>query len=179
MHTILIADDEPRICGLLREFFQTDQGTHVASAHTGPEATRRLTQEHYDLALIGVPLAGSSGFDLAALAAKENTPVLLMTARSALQITMQQFAFPYLGKPFTLHALRAATERLLGDHAEQVAILKTSLKNMNVNRDALARAMEELDRLLDCARARQPLGRWDAALARMKDNLPYAELQEP
>ncbi len=169
MSRILIADDERRVCGLLREFLQHERGMHVACAHTGSEATAMLNREHFDLALIGIPLEGSREFELAALAANQNTAVLLMAGRPALKLTLQQFAFPYLGKPFTLDALRHATERVLSDQAEQLAILKSSLKRLSLNQDALARAM---DRLLDASRARRALEHWDVAVARMKDGLP-------
>ena len=172
MISILIADDERLICGVLRDFFQESQGMLVRCAHTGPEAARMLTEGHYDLALIGVPLAGSFGFDLAALAASKNTGVLLMTGHSVLRLTMQQFAFPYLGKPFTLVALGAAVERLMGDHARALENLETSLKRLRANGEALARGMEQSDRMLDSARARQQAGYWDLTVARVKDTLP-------
>ncbi len=143
----------------------------VRCAHTGPEAARMLAEGLYDLALIGVPLTGSFGFDIAALAADENTAVLLMTGHSDLRLTMQQFAFPYLGKPFTLVALGAAAAHLISDHARAVERLKTSLKRLRANDNAVARAMGESDRLLDAARVRQQVGYWDLTVARVKDTL--------
>jgi DNA-binding NtrC family response regulator len=172
MNTILIVDDEPRICEVLREFFHKSQGMLVQCAHAGPDATRMLKRECYDLALIGIPLTGSSAFDLVKLAANRNTPVLLMTGHSLLQLEMQRCAISYLGKPFTLVALGAAAGRIMNDRGRQVASLKASLTKLQAGRDALARSMDEADRLLDVVRARQQVGRWASAVRTGKDSLP-------
>jgi DNA-binding NtrC family response regulator len=178
MNAILIADEETRICSVIREFFQSSQGLLACCAHTGPEATRLLEQEHYDLALIGLPLVGTSGFDLAAIAVEKNTAVLLMTGHPVLQLTMRQFGFPYLGKPFTLNALRIAAERAVLDHPAQSAQLRTALKHLTENRKAMAKAMDESDRLLDVDRARQQLDHWDSAVARVKDALHNNDISQ-
>jgi DNA-binding NtrC family response regulator len=169
MNKILIVEDKPSVSGVLQEFFEKNLSMHVQCAHTGPEATRMLTQQDYDLAVIGLPLAGSTGFDIAALAAREDTPVLLMTGQSDLQFTMQQFAFPHIRKPFTLDALRVAAEQTISDHARQLGRLKISLEKLRVHCDALAKAMDQLDRRLDVARARQHLDHWNFAVARVKE----------
>lgn len=171
MGAILIVDDEPRICAVLRDFFEKNQRMLVQCAHTGSEATRMLTQERYDLALIDIPLPGISSLELAALAANGNTPVLLMTGDPILHLTMQQFAFPYVGKPFTLDALRIAAAQVMSDHARHLACVRTSLEGIRANGDALTKAMAESDRLLDVIRSQQQLGHWNAAVARVKDTL--------
>jgi DNA-binding NtrC family response regulator len=178
MRAILIADNDPRICAVIRDFFESNQSIRVRCAHTGPEATRILTQEHYDLGVIGLPLRESSGLDLAALAVNEHTPVLLMTGHPVFHLTMQQFAFPYLGKPFTLHALRIATEQVMSDPGRRLARLKTSLERLQANRDALAKAMAASDRLLDVIRARQQLGRWTSAVAKTKEALSVEDTRD-
>jgi DNA-binding NtrC family response regulator len=178
MRAILIVDDEPRISAVIRDFFENNRSIRVQCAHTGPEAARMLTQEHYDLGVIGLPLRGSSGLDLAALAVNEHTPVLLMTGHPVLRLTMQQFAFPYLGKPFTLHALRIAAAQVMSDPARQLARLKASLESLQANRDALAKAMAESDRLLDVIRARQQLGRWTSAVAKTKEALSVEDARD-
>jgi DNA-binding NtrC family response regulator len=171
MNKILIVGDDPGVSGILQEFFEKNLGMHVACAHTGPEAARMLTHQDHDLAIIGLPLTASSGLDIAAVAARENTLVLLMTGNSDLQLTMQQFAFPYIRKPFTLDALRIAVEQTINDPSKQLARLKISLERLRVHTEAMARAMDQLDRRLDLARMRQPLDRWNFAVARVKDAL--------
>jgi DNA-binding NtrC family response regulator len=171
MNKILIIEDEPGVCGVLQEFFEKNLGVHVRCAHTGPDAMRMLPQQDHDLALIGLPFAGTSSFDIAALAARENTLVLLMTGHFDLQLTMQRFAFPYIRKPFTLNALRVAAEQTISDPSRQMAQLKTSLESLRMHRETVAKAMRELDRRLDVVRARQHLDRWNLAVARVKDAL--------
>jgi DNA-binding NtrC family response regulator len=171
MNAILIIDDEPSICGVIQDFFETSQGMIVQCAHTGSDATRMLTQQQYDLAVIDLSLPGISSIELAALAANGNTPVLLMTGDPVLHLTMQQFAFPYMAKPFTLDALRTAAAQVMSDRARHVVALKTSLGKLHANRDALTKAMAESDRVLDVARTQQQLGRWNAAAARARDAL--------
>src|SRR4051794_13667497 len=96
MNTILVVDQEPRICGVIRDFFEKNRGMLVQCAHTGPDATRMLMHDHYELALISVPLPGSSDFDLTMLSVNERIPALLMTRDPVLRLMLQQFAFPYL-----------------------------------------------------------------------------------
>lgn len=165
---ILVIDDEPRICAVLRDYFEQNHGMLVQFAHTGAEAMHMLTQQRYDLALIDIPLPGISSFDLVALAANEDTPVLLMTGDPVFYLTMQQAGFPYVGKPFTLEALRIAAGQVMSDHARQLSRLKSSLKRLQASRDALAKAIAASDRLLDTAHAWQQLARWNAAVARTK-----------
>jgi DNA-binding NtrC family response regulator len=171
MGAIIIVDDEPCICAVLRDFYEKNRGMRVQCAHTGSQATRMLTQQRYDLALIDVPLPGTSSFELAALAAGRNTPVLLMTGGPVLHLTMQQFAFPYVGKPFTLDALRIAVAQVMSDHERNIGCVRTSLDRMRASSDALTKAMAESDRLLDVIRAQEQLGHWNAAVARTKDAL--------
>jgi DNA-binding NtrC family response regulator len=171
MNAILIIDDEPSICGVIQDYFETSQGMTVQCAHTGSEATRMLTQQQYDLAVIGISLPGTSSIELAALAANGNTPVLLMTGDPVLHLTMQQFAFPYMAKPFTLDALRTAAAQVMRDRTRYVVALKASLERLRANRNALMKAMAESDRVLDVVRTQQQLGRWHAATARAKDAL--------
>lgn len=178
MRRILIVDDEPRICAVISDFFENIRGMRVRCSHTSSEAMRMLTQERFDLGVIGAPLRGSSGFDLAALAVDGNTPVLLMTGHPVLRLTMQRFAFPYLGKPFTLHALRIAAEQVMSDPAQQLARCKTSLERLHANRDALAKAMAKSDRLLEVVRAQQQLDRWNSVVARTKEALSVEDTRD-
>jgi hypothetical protein len=91
-----------------------------------------------------------------------------MKGHPALRLTMQQFAFPYPGKPFTLRALRIAAAQVMSDPARQLARLKTSPERFQANRAAIAKTMAEADRLLDVIRAQQQLGVWNSAVARAK-----------
>jgi DNA-binding NtrC family response regulator len=168
MNTILVVDQEPRICGVIRDFFENNRGMPVQCAHTGSEATRMLMHNHYELALISAPLPGSSDFDLSMLSVKERIPALLMTRDPVLRLMLQQFAFPYLGKPFTPDAVRVAAERVMSDPDGHLARLEASLGMLRTHRNAQVRMMNESDRLLSLARAQQQLGHWDFAVARVK-----------
>jgi len=64
--TILIADDEPSMCVLLRQELEA-AGYHVREAHDGPEALAAIRAERPHLVILDVLMPGLSGFDVAAV----------------------------------------------------------------------------------------------------------------
>jgi DNA-binding response OmpR family regulator len=164
---ILFIDDDPRICEVIDDYLQSCHIT-VQCAHTGEAAAQMLAKYHYDLAIIDATLPGMSGLDLAAIAANGNTSVLLMSGYPDSNFKLHQFSYPYLAKPFTLDALRIAVARIMSERTENLARVKASAARMLANTEALRAAMAESDRLVDAARTRQHLGRWEAIVAKTK-----------
>lgn len=167
MAAILVIDDDQHICKVIEDYLQSCDMT-VHCAQTGEGAAQMLADNHYDLAIIDAILPGMSGLDLATIAANGDTSVLLMSGYPDLNFKLHQFDFPYLAKPFTLDALRIAAVEVIREHSENRARVKTSAARMQANTKALTAAMADSDRLLDAVRTQQQVGRWEAAVARVK-----------
>ncbi|XHR26843.1 MAG: sigma-54-dependent transcriptional regulator [Chthoniobacteraceae bacterium] len=112
---ILIVDDEPSGRRVLEAFLRSQQYS-VATAGTLAEADRLLKQEFFDLLLVDLDLPDGSGSDLLARTAGMELPpiALVLSGNStgeAVIRCLRAGAFDYLGKPYSLDALRAAMER--------------------------------------------------------------------
>ena len=79
-YTLLIADDEPDILLLLREYFEV-QGYRVLVASNGKEAIR-LAEKHPDLILLDVAMPKMDGLCVCRRLRQHVTcPIVLLTAR--------------------------------------------------------------------------------------------------
>ena len=116
---ILVVEDEAHLAqGLL--FNMQAEGYAVVLCADGETALRWLLDEHavFDAIVLDVMLPGISGFEVAAAlrAAKNFTPVLMLTARSRAEDVLAGFAAgadDYLAKPFELSILLARLHSLL------------------------------------------------------------------
>ena len=160
MNKVLVIDDEAIICDLIGEYFREDLGMVVECVKSGTEGAMVLERERFDLALIDVTMSGMSGLDLAALAANEDTPVLLITGHPESNLKLSQFGFPHLCKPFTLEKLRIEAAKVMNQHVENIALVKASARRMQASSEALKAAMSQADRMMDAITAQQRLGRW-------------------
>ena len=82
MHnTLLLADDDTELCGLLKEYFESE-GFEVRLAHDGAAALDQLRQPGLDLAVLDVMMPEMSGMDVLKEVRKESPiPVIMLTAR--------------------------------------------------------------------------------------------------
>ncbi len=114
--TLLIADDDPAIRTLLRDFFEA-QGYAVVAAADGPEALALARSAAPDLALLDVMMPGLDGLDVVRrLRAEGETPVILVTARvgeTDRVVGLELGADDYVTKPFSLHELAARVRAVL------------------------------------------------------------------
>jgi len=97
-HTILVVDDEPAICSVLREVL-ADEGYRVACACDGIAALAAVERIRPDLVLSDVRMPGLSGVDLADRLRAQGIPVVLMSAHGR---RPPRADVPYLAKPFDL-----------------------------------------------------------------------------
>jgi DNA-binding response OmpR family regulator len=116
---ILVVEDETHLAqGLL--FNMQAEGYAVVLCSDGETALHWLLDEHaaFDAIVLDVMLPGQNGFEVAAAlrAAKNYTPVLMLTARSRAEDVLAGFAAgadDYLAKPFELSILLARLHSLL------------------------------------------------------------------
>ncbi len=108
---ILIVDDDPLLCNLLRMALGRE-GFDTAEVYSGDDALNYLANNSVDLILLDVMMADLNGFDvlrrLKADATLSRIPVIFLTARVdaiSQQTGMDIGAIEYLTKPITPEVL--------------------------------------------------------------------------
>src|SRR5664279_4994518 len=101
--TILIIDDDARLCRLIAEFF-SDAEYDIRAVHHGAAGLAKALDERFDLILLDVMLPGLDGFEvLTQLRRRSSVPVIMLTARGALEDCVKGLnigADDYLAKRF-------------------------------------------------------------------------------
>jgi two-component system response regulator MprA len=116
MTTILVVDDDPKICSVLRRGLRFE-GYDVHVAEDGPQALEIARQEPPDLVLLDVMLPGMDGLEVCRrLRRGTSMPILMLTARDAVPdriAGLDSGADDYLVKPFDFDELLARIRALL------------------------------------------------------------------
>ena len=82
MEKILIVDDEPNICEVLRTIL-VKEGYTAITATDGEEALAKFSSMHPDLVLLDVMMPGMNGYTvMREIQKRSNVPVILVTAKS-------------------------------------------------------------------------------------------------
>lgn len=110
--TILVVDDEPRLCAILQEFLEL-HGFTVQTAASGEEALERMEQTPPTVVLLDIQLCGMDG--LATLkkikAMPSNPTVIMMTGLEEEELMERALALganDYVVKPFDLAYLESS-----------------------------------------------------------------------
>ena len=108
---ILVVDDDPAVSGALQRALRLD-GYEVTLAGDGPQALEELAIRPPDAVVLDIGLPTIDGLDVCRRmrAAGDDTPVLMLTARDAIEDRVQGLdagADDYLVKPFALAELLA------------------------------------------------------------------------
>jgi DNA-binding NtrC family response regulator len=114
---ILVADDDPRILELLRDFLQ-GLGLQVTSAPDGREAMGWLERGDFDVLLTDLMMPVVDGLQLLEhLAQMNNAPTaIVLTGHGSIESAvhaMRLGAFDYITKPLHLEEIRMVLERAL------------------------------------------------------------------
>ena len=106
MKTMLIVDDEAKICAFLASFF-TSRGFRTVTAQSGSEAMEKLDRDLPDYMLLDIRMPDLSGLDVLKLA-KGRYPQIKIVMVSAVddehvaETAFQLGAADYITKPFGL-----------------------------------------------------------------------------
>ncbi len=117
-YTVLIVEDELAIAENMLLALET-QGISADISRDAASGLRRLEREPYDLVLLDVGLPGMDGYEMLQRMREHmrlSTPVLMLTARTALEDKLQGFssgADDYLTKPFALEELLMRVKALI------------------------------------------------------------------
>jgi CheY-like chemotaxis protein/anti-sigma regulatory factor (Ser/Thr protein kinase) len=113
---VLIVDDDPAICDVLRHTLKADDLT-ISTCETGREASALIRDGKFDLVLLDVGLPDMSGLDvLAQLGGTEGTKFIVVTADSTpetLTRAVRERAYEYVRKPFEAQQMRELVQRCL------------------------------------------------------------------
>lgn len=115
MVRILAVDDEDAIVELVALTLRT-AGYYVDIAMDGNTAADMAENNHYDLLLLDVMLPGIDGYDLLQYMAPTGVPVILLTAKTAVDDRVKGLrlgADDYISKPFNATELVARVEAVL------------------------------------------------------------------
>jgi DNA-binding response OmpR family regulator len=113
---VLIAEDKPRMAGLLRRAFQRE-GYSVSLAVDGEQALAMGMLGGLDVLILDIMMPYRDGFDVIKTlrAARQMTPAIIVTARDAMADVVRGLdlgADDYLTKPFALDVLLARVRAL-------------------------------------------------------------------
>ncbi|HWD69950.1 MAG TPA: response regulator transcription factor [Solirubrobacteraceae bacterium] len=131
MAQILVVDDEPAVRRALERALRLDK-YDVELAIDGEEALDRLAERPVDAVILDVMMPGVDGLEVCRRmrAAGDRTPVLMLTARDAIDdrvLGLDVGADDYLVKPFALRELQARLRALLrrtGDEDDAAETLR-------------------------------------------------------
>ena len=116
MKTILVADDEPRIVDLARDYLE-HAGFAVITAADGPSALMMARTRKPDVMVLDLGLPGMDGLDVArALRRETSLPIVMLTARDDeldRVLGLEIGADDYVTKPFSPRELVARVRAIL------------------------------------------------------------------
>ena len=155
MAQILVVDDEPAVRRALERALRLDK-YDVELAVNGEEALDRLAERPVDAVILDVMMPGVDGLEVCRRmrAAGDKTPVLMLTARDAIDdrvLGLDVGADDYLVKPFALRELQARLRALLrrtGDDADAAETLRFG----DLVLDPVAHEVHRGDRLVELSK---------------------------
>ncbi len=116
MPRLLLVDDDARLCGLVREYFEP-HGFDIAAAHTGLDGLDRALREPFDAILLDLMLPGIDGYEvLRRLRIHSTVPVLMLTGRGEETdriVGLEMGADDYLPKTASTRELLARVRAVL------------------------------------------------------------------
>ena len=150
---ILVVDDDPAVSGALQRALRLE-GYEVTLAPDGPRALEEIAIRPPDAVVLDIGLPVVDGLDVCRRmrAAGDDTPVLMLTARDAIQDRVEGLdagADDYLVKPFALAELLARLRALLRRRPEDPG---ETLEFADLSLDPVTREARRSDRVFTVTR---------------------------
>ncbi|MGH2835750.1 MAG: response regulator transcription factor [Solirubrobacteraceae bacterium] len=155
MAQVLVVDDEPAVRRALERALRLDK-YEVELAVDGEEALDRLAERPVDAVILDVMMPGVDGLEVCRRmrAAGDRTPVLMLTARDAIDdrvLGLDVGADDYLVKPFALRELQARLRALLRRTGDDDDAAET-LRFADLVLDPVAHEVHRGDRLVELSK---------------------------
>ena len=146
---ILVIEDETKLADYLKKGL-SEQSHVVDLARDGVNGLHLALEGAYDLIVLDVMLPGVDGFGiLAAVRAQKDTPILMLTARDAVEDRVRGLeggADDYLIKPFAFSELLARVQALLRrGRSQEPTVLRLADLELDLARRRAQRAGRRLD----------------------------------
>jgi two-component system response regulator MprA len=150
---VLVVDDDPAVSGALNRALRLE-GYEVSLAADGPPALEEIAIRPPDAVILDIGLPTIDGLDVCRRlrAADNDTPVLMLTARDAINDRVQGLdagADDYLVKPFALAELLARLRALLRRRPEDAGEV---LRFADLSLDPITREARRGDRTFTLTR---------------------------
>lgn len=155
---ILIVDDEPDICEILRFNLETE-GYEVETAEGADDAQTIVESKPVDLILLDVMMSHKSGFEwageLKGNTRTQNIPIIFCTARTMEADLLQGFSLgsdDYICKPFRISEVKARVKAVLRracPDAEQETATKTQDSGRTLRYEGIALRMDSKECTID------------------------------
>jgi len=161
--TVLIVDDEPRLCLLIGDELNTC-GFDCHTTTDPQEARYLLEMECYDVLITDIAMPHISGLDLLALA-RQNAPackVILITGASSREYLAQALmvgAYDYVEKPFSMKELLDSVRRAANDRGDIPRLPMRAAMAMELSEQAARTAFESIQALVKAVEAKDPYTR--------------------
>jgi DNA-binding response OmpR family regulator len=114
--TVLVVDDEPKVCDLLRAYLERI-GYSVACVGDGREALTEVERRRPDLVLLDLNLPGMDGIEVCTTLRKtSDVPIIMLTARDEEAdriVGLELGADDYVTKPFSPREVVARVKAVL------------------------------------------------------------------
>ena len=158
--TVLIVDDDPRLCLLIRD----ELSTYGFDCHatTDSEKARDLLQiKHYDVLISDITMPHVSGLELLALVRQnaQGCKVILITGESSHEYLAQALAigaYDYVEKPFSMDTMIDSVNRATNDLIEIPSLPMRAAKAMQLNGQVARAAFESIQALVKAVEAKDP-----------------------
>jgi DNA-binding NtrC family response regulator len=120
MAKILVVDDEPKMCVILKGMLE-EKGHLVATAEDGRKGKELIGGQEFDVVITDLKMTPVDGLELLKAVKKTSpeTEVVLMTAYASVQTAieaMKRGAYDYIIKPFDLEEMGLLVEKILEKH---------------------------------------------------------------
>lgn len=105
MARVLIADDEPGICSVLKRALKRAGIEHVEIAEDGAKALELLATNHFDAAILDIYMPGMNGLEVAQAARRKgiDTDIVIMTGQATVDAAIEALhsnVQDFIRKPF-------------------------------------------------------------------------------
>lgn len=117
-HSILVVDDEPTVCFLLKEELTEQKNFDVLTANDGGAAMNILQQQPIDVVLLDVKMPRISGMEVLKFINEHNptTQVIMLSSYADVKTAIEATklgAYDFVGKPYNRDELLATVNRAI------------------------------------------------------------------
>jgi response regulator RpfG family c-di-GMP phosphodiesterase len=160
--SVLIVDDEPKICQFL-EILLKREGYRPVSVNNASDALERIANDGFDLVLTDLKMPGMDGFELVTQLKelKPDLPIIMITGYATVETAVQAMRYgvdDYVTKPFNIDELHKViagalqSARMERENRELMARLQVANAELARHREMLSARVRRVDSELNAAR---------------------------